>query len=129
MKTEKFITDDGVITTDITKARFLKIMSFDNETGDILRSWTIEIHPDNIEIHPDNIEKSLIHLDLSHHNIQVLGYFRNSDITIENDKMFSSGMMDSLKALERLNLIDSRTDKHKTVYYLNSNGNKVLREL
>ena len=122
MKIEKFITSEGEITTDITKAKFLKIMSFDDETGDILRSWTIEIHP-------DNIRKSLIHLDLAHHDMQVLGYFRNGDITIDNDKMQSSGMVDSLKNLERLNLIDGRTDQYKTTYRLNNNGKKVLSEL
>jgi len=122
MKTERYLNSQGIPVSDIMSAKFLKISAFDDETGDILRSWTIEIHP-------DNIKKSLIHLDLSHHDIQVLGYFRSGDITIENDKMSSSGMVDSLKALGRLNLIDSRTDKHKTVYHLNSNGNKVLREL
>jgi len=122
MKIERFITAEGVITTDIKEAKFLKIMSFDDETGDILRSWTIEIHP-------DNIKKSLVHLDLSHHDIQVLGYFRNGDITIDNDKMSSSGMVDSLWRLEQLNLIDGHTDKYKTVYHINRNGTKVLREI
>jgi hypothetical protein len=122
MKTEKYLTDGGLITTDITQAKFLKIMFFDDETGDSIKSWTIEIDP-------ANIKKSLLHLDLSHHDIQVLSYFRNGDIVIEYNKLQSSGMVDSLKNLERLNLVDSRSDQYKTTYKLNNNGKKILQEL
>ena len=122
MKTERFLTEGGIPTDDITKAKFLKIMAFDDETGDILRSW-------NIEINPQNITKALMHLDLGHHDIQVLGYFRNGEITLDDNKMLSSGMVDSFKSLQRLGLVDSKVSGNSTTFSLTSQGKKVLRDL
>jgi len=41
MKTEKYLDDNGN-TVDKSKAKFIKIISFDDETGDAIRSWTIK---------------------------------------------------------------------------------------
>ncbi len=71
MKLEKYLDENGRTTIDKLKAKFLKIISYDDEMEMPIRSWTIEIYP-------DNIKKSLIHLEP--HDTQVLSYFRNDDI-------------------------------------------------
>ena len=42
MKTEKYLDENGK-TVDRLRAKFLKIISFDDETGDAIRSWTIRL--------------------------------------------------------------------------------------
>lgn len=43
MKTEKYIDEKGNSTTNKNKAKYLKIMSFDDETGEEIRSWLITL--------------------------------------------------------------------------------------
>lgn len=123
MKLEQLIDESGNITSDRAKAKFLRITSYSDETGSAIRSWNIKLNT------KEQIEKALIHLDLSHHDIQVLGYLKHGDLTLESDKMQSSGMTDSLKNLERLDLVESRDTNYATIYKLTNKGTKILREL
>lgn len=49
MKTEKYLDENGISTIDESKAKFIKIISFDDETGEPIRSWTIKIDKNNIQ--------------------------------------------------------------------------------
>jgi len=73
-------------------------------------------------IEEDNVQK--IFSDLSHHDIQVLGYFKNGPIKIET-QMVSSGLADSMDELKLLGLI-SFNDK---TYKLTDKGKNALRHL
>lgn len=48
MKTEKYLDENGISTLDESKAKFIKIISFDDETGEAIRSWTIKINENKI---------------------------------------------------------------------------------
>lgn len=123
MKLEQLIDESGNVTSDRAKAKFLRITSYSDETGNAIRSWNILLDTNK------KVEKALIHLDLAHHDIQVLGYLKNGDLTLESGKMQSSGMVDSLKNLERLDLVESKDTNYATIYKLTNKGKQVLREL
>jgi len=70
----------------------------------------------------ENVQK--IFSDLSHHDIQVLGYFKNGPIKIET-QMVSSGLADSMDELKLLGLLSFA---NKT-YNITDKGKNVLRNL
>lgn len=120
MRLEQYLDENSQNISDPRKATYLRITSYD-DGGQALRSWTIKLN--------NKIAKALIHLDLSHHDIQVLGYLQHGQIILESNKMQSSGMIDSFKNLERLDLVSSHDTNSGTSYKLTDKGIKVLREI